>query len=296
MPKKITIDDIILRFVLKHGDKYNYSLVEYHGYDIKVKIICPNHGIFEQRPHGHLRGQGCPICGGTGKLTKDVFIAKANAKYDSWYDYTLVEYINNKTPIKIICPDHGVFEQRPDNHLWGFGCLKCGLKNCSCKDNNLYIQRLTVEKGPVEVNNEIQCRCSYCKNYFKPSRSQLISRIKALEGKHQSGESRLYCSDGCKSLCPIYGRSKYPKHFKPDISRPDQPELREMVLERDNNQCQRCGSSEDLHCHHITGVEINPIESADIDNCITLCKECHGKVHSDNGCHYSDFKRQPCII
>jgi len=45
-----------------HGDKYDYSKVEYHGRDKKVCIICPIHGEFKQTPHAHLNGQGCPIC------------------------------------------------------------------------------------------------------------------------------------------------------------------------------------------------------------------------------------------
>jgi len=45
-----------------HGDKYDYSLVKYDGYESKVKIICSKHGEFEQSPHAHLRGVGCPSC------------------------------------------------------------------------------------------------------------------------------------------------------------------------------------------------------------------------------------------
>ena len=29
---------------------------------VKVRIVCPKHGVFEQKPEGHLQGQGCPIC------------------------------------------------------------------------------------------------------------------------------------------------------------------------------------------------------------------------------------------
>ena len=45
-----------------HGDKYDYSLVEYEGTDKKVKIICPIHGVFEQVPREHLHGHGCQLC------------------------------------------------------------------------------------------------------------------------------------------------------------------------------------------------------------------------------------------
>jgi len=46
-----------------HGDKYDYSKVEYENTDTNVTIICPEHGEFKQTPHHHLGGSGCPICG-----------------------------------------------------------------------------------------------------------------------------------------------------------------------------------------------------------------------------------------
>ena len=64
-----------------------------------------------------------------------------------------------------------------------------------------------------------------------------------------------------------------------------------MVFAQDSWECQLCSSIENLHCHHITGVEQNPIESADIDNCITLCKVCHKYIHSQEGCRYYDLRR-----
>ena len=70
-----------------------------------------------------------------------------------------------------------------------------------------------------------------------------------------------------------------------------------MVLERDQWTCHKCHSSKlennnlELHCHHIDPVVNNPVESADADNCITLCKECHKEVHKTiSGCKYSELK------
>jgi hypothetical protein len=55
-------DDFINESILVHGNTYDYSLINYNGAHSKVKIICKNHGIFEQSPNGHLSGAGCPIC------------------------------------------------------------------------------------------------------------------------------------------------------------------------------------------------------------------------------------------
>ena len=60
------------------------------------------------------------------KLTREKFIAKSNLVHKNKYDYSLVDYINNDTKIKIICPLHGEFTQLAKNHLKS-GCFKCGI-------------------------------------------------------------------------------------------------------------------------------------------------------------------------
>jgi 5-methylcytosine-specific restriction endonuclease McrA len=67
-----------------------------------------------------------------------------------------------------------------------------------------------------------------------------------------------------------------------------------MVLERDGHQCIKCGSKEGLQCHHIDPVATNPIESADLDNCVTLCMECHREVHQKDGCRYGQLRVELC--
>ena len=90
-----------------HGDKYDYSLVEYIGARTKVKIICPQHGEFEQRPGAHFNGgRGCKQCGFNirQRLTTEQFIERARKLHGDKYDYSLVQYVNNRTKVKIICP------------------------------------------------------------------------------------------------------------------------------------------------------------------------------------------------
>jgi hypothetical protein len=111
-----------------HNNKYNYSECNIINSKIKVDIICPIHGVFEQRPNDHLKGYGCGKCGGTKKLSNKEFIDKANTIHNSKYDYSKCEYINAKSNISIICPIHGIFEQKANNHLNGKGCKECGLQ------------------------------------------------------------------------------------------------------------------------------------------------------------------------
>ncbi|MDB9950268.1 hypothetical protein OAD56_02560 [Gammaproteobacteria bacterium] len=111
-----------------HGTKYDYSAVEYSNGKKKVRIICSEHGSFEQTPHMHKQGRGCPKCGGVHTVTTASFIEKAKEVHSDKYGYALVTYLNNSTKIKIVCALHGVFEQTPNKHLLGRGCPRCKAK------------------------------------------------------------------------------------------------------------------------------------------------------------------------
>jgi hypothetical protein len=140
--KKKTLTEFIENAKSVHGNKYDYSLVDYINNATKIKIICLEHGEFEQMPVKHLSGQSCPTC--SSKFVHDTqrkniltFINESKSIHGDKYDYSLVDYVNSKTKIKIICPIHGEFEQIPSNHLRGKGCLYCG--GTSGMDNNSFI-------------------------------------------------------------------------------------------------------------------------------------------------------------
>lgn len=109
-----------------HNNKYDYSLVEYKSVTSKIKIICKEHGIFEQVPNYHLSGAGCPKCCKSSKIDNLEFIKRSRVKHGNRYDYSLTNYINSFTNIDIICKEHGIFNQKPTNHLFENGCPKCG--------------------------------------------------------------------------------------------------------------------------------------------------------------------------
>ena len=127
--KKNTKDSFIEKARKVHGNKYNYSKVEYVTNKKKVCIICPEHGEFWQDPHNHLKGRGCPICGNkihkSTKYTTDTFITAAKNIHGNKYDYTRVVYKNLNSPVEIICPEHGSFFQSPYLHLSGSLCPIC---------------------------------------------------------------------------------------------------------------------------------------------------------------------------
>lgn len=113
-----------------HGDKYNYSNVNYMNSKAKVCIICPIHGEFCQRVETHLIGQGCPKCGKKRqsdklRMTNEEFIIRSNKVHKNRYSYTRTNYMGYCSKVIITCPIHGDFEQIAYNHLQGKGCSKC---------------------------------------------------------------------------------------------------------------------------------------------------------------------------
>ena len=128
-----------------HGEKYDYSKVEYVNNSTKVRIICPIHGEFYQTPKSHLHGNGCPRCGiikrsNSKSYTTKSFIKKAIEVHGNKYDYSKVIYIDTNTKVSIICPKHGEFWQTPNVHLQGHGCPKCG------KDSSSTLSRKNVDE------------------------------------------------------------------------------------------------------------------------------------------------------
>jgi len=135
--------------------------------------------------------------------------------------------------------------------------------------------------------NILEVKCTYCGQWYIPSLYAIRHRIR---GINKNGGHGLYCSEECKQECPIYHKIKHYKGQEGHNSREVQPQLRQMTFTRDDYICVKCGSTGPLHCHHIDPVISNPIESADLDNCITLCVDCHKEAHRLPGCGYSELR------
>lgn len=142
-----------------HGNKFDYSKVEYIGSHSKVCIICPEHGEFYQPPTNHLSGNGCPKCAckyknGKYRLTTlETFLTQAKEIHGDKYDYSKVEWKNTYTLITIICPIHGEFSQLPQNHIrLKCGCRKCGRDIAKTKVNK-YSTLYFIEKAK-EIHND----------------------------------------------------------------------------------------------------------------------------------------------
>src|SRR5690606_25139576 len=121
-----------------HGEKYSYNNVVYNKSNIHVYITCLKHGDFLQKPNVHLSGSGCPKCKTdihrkTFTQSKEQLIEKVKKVHGGKYDYSLVKYKNSNSLIKIICKEHGVFEQKAYAHKAGHGCIKCSLRDKGIK-------------------------------------------------------------------------------------------------------------------------------------------------------------------
>lgn len=179
MSKKLTTEEFIEKARRIHGDKYDYSNVKYLNNKKKVIIVCKTHGEFEQNASSHMIGNGCPKCGqlisnNSKLLTTAKFIKKSTEIHNGKYDYEKSNYINNKTAVCIICPEHGEFWQISAYHMVGNGCPKCAnskkgtnllqtnfIKRVSKIHNNLYNY-----DNIVYINNKIKIKIECPKHGF----------------------------------------------------------------------------------------------------------------------------------
>ncbi len=115
------VEEFIEKARVKHGDKYDYSLITF-PMGVKIPIICKKHGVFYQTRSNHLK-YDCKKC--RNLYTQDEFIKKCSTIHKNKYIYSKTIYSHNKNSIIITCPKHGDFVQRASNHLDGKGCGAC---------------------------------------------------------------------------------------------------------------------------------------------------------------------------
>jgi len=126
MRKNLTTEEFIKRAKKVHGNKFDYSLVNYISTVDPVQIICDVHGPYFQSPNSHLAGSNCPKCSQNKKSNTDEFIEKAKKVHGDYYDYSCTDYKFNNKKVKIRCICHNlIFKQEPASHLAGHGCPKC---------------------------------------------------------------------------------------------------------------------------------------------------------------------------
>lgn len=188
-----------------HGELYDYPYNDYIKSTTKIRIICKEHGIFKQSSNSHLSGNGCPKCANKN-ITTDEIIEKFNKIHNYKYDYSKVNYLNSHAKVKIICKIHGEFNQSPNDHLNSSGCQECGkmklrndfdyfLKKSKEIHGNLY-EYFNYEKSNIKV--KIKCKkhgiflqrphnhisgkagCPKCGNHISKPETEVADFIRSL--------------------------------------------------------------------------------------------------------------------
>ena len=165
--KKLSKEELIVRFNTVHNNKFDYSLMNYKDINSKIKIICPTHGVFEQTPKNHLHGNDCFECSKRKRSkTNDFFINQANIVHNNFYDYSITKYKNYLTKVDIICPIHGKFEELPQEHISGSGCKKCGTEKTK-KFTVLGLDKFIEKANKIHNNKFDYSKVNYINCYTK---------------------------------------------------------------------------------------------------------------------------------
>lgn len=133
-----------------HGDKYDYSLVEYTHKDSQIEIICKIHGSFKQIANNHLRGKGCSKCNSSrGELKVENWLKENNKNYINQKKFSNCKNIH-QLPFDFYLPEYNLcIEYDGELHF-----------NLPCWNKNKEKMKLIFEK--TKINDKI--KDEYCKN------------------------------------------------------------------------------------------------------------------------------------
>lgn len=173
-----------------HGERYDYSNVEYVSTAHHVEIICVDHGCFSQNAQNHLSGAGCPRCANCHRRTQQDFLQEASVVHGKKYDYSKSEFTSVDNHVSIICDVHGEFRQIAKLHLNGRGCQKCtspllGLDTAS------YKKRATAVHGGIYnydalifsgLNNKVEVFCDLHQQGFRQHARNHLLGMKGCKG------------------------------------------------------------------------------------------------------------------
>lgn len=229
--------EFINKAIKKHGNKYDYSKINYINSKTKVCIICPIHGEFYQEPSAHVRGYDCPKCShskqGKRTMNTDIFIRKSKKIFGNKYTYENTKYVNADTKICITCPEHGDFYMMPFNHITSKqGCPKCVGRNLTTQEiielfkqahgNKYDYSKVIYDKAKSKV--EIICPvhgsffqtpqkhidgqgCPKCAGTQKLTTEEFIARSKQVHNSKYDYSQVKYINNHSKIkiICPIHG-------------------------------------------------------------------------------------------
>lgn len=166
----------ISRCVDVHGDRYDYSKLNYTSSREKVVIICKVHGAFKQNLMNHIQGKGCHDCAGYFRYNSDTIKIGFIAAHGDKYDYSRVVYDGDAKKVCIICDQHGEFWQTPTTHKNGSGCRECARLIINKK------RKVPKSKSIKDFHAVHGNKYSYSKSIFK----NMADKIEIVCEKHGS--------------------------------------------------------------------------------------------------------------
>jgi hypothetical protein len=200
--------EFIEKAKLKHGDKYDYSKVNYLDVKTDVIITCNScNYTFPQRPNSHLTGAGCQKCNNVYRRTQEDFINDAKMIHGDTYDYSKVIYINVDTNITITCKTHGDFIKTPYRHInRKQGCQRCCLYKKYSKSSILYLNFMSkinnIKIQHAENRNEF---CILTTKYKADGYCEETNTIYEFHGTIWHGDPRLCNPNDCNYFGKNYG-------------------------------------------------------------------------------------------
>ncbi len=208
---KLTTEEFIKKAKAVHGDRYDYSKVEYVNNQTKVCIICKEHGDFWQVPYAHLNGHGCSKCAYKVVRKRHIYsqeeiIGKIRSLFGERYSFEKVVYKAMKVPIILVCHEkdengveHGEFTMRPVNIFSSHQeCPKCS------QERRIRLQRKPVETFIEEAKKVHGDLYEYHKVEYINTNSKvcIVCKIHGefwqTPSNHLSGKGCPYCSGNVK--------------------------------------------------------------------------------------------------
>lgn len=243
--------------------------------------------------NGHTKSCGC--------LKKEEDSVRENSIGKTYGRLTIIGEIetpkNNTRKIMAQCSCNGNIKEYFLSSLKNGNTTSCGCYNKEILKNNSINVNEYQERYPLFCQVEeirdykngpgIEVRCKKCRKWFRPTKSQINSRIAAIEKSIYSlgTENHLYCSLDCKNNCDVYYSHNTPKSLRnvKKQSRCNQSINKKALLqlqidECGYNYCEKCGRTfegKDLIIHHNIMVSKNHKMSDDMSHQILVCKEHH---------------------
>lgn len=301
MSRKLTTEEFVQKAREVHGDKYDYSKVDYKNKDSKVCIICKEdgHGEFYQRPRDHIRGNNCPRCSGRIKTTEE-FIKRAKNVHGDLYDYSKVEYKNVTTKVCIICEEggHGEFYQAPKEHLKGQGCPRCS-GNIQLTEEEFIKRAKEIHDGKydyskVEYKNSTAKICIIC-----PDHREFYQRA----NHHLRGHGCPKCSKNIKSTTEEFIKEAKKIHGdKYDYSKVEYNRRHDKVciicnVEGHGEFYQNAGSHlMGIGCPICGSLRAGDIRRKTTEDFVKEAKAVHGDKYDYSKVNYKGANNKVCIV